>query len=342
MIPVKNIYHMLAYAFQSLRESGYASLEHEEFEHVDDLYAAILARGVADLLRRGLLRGYIVMREDMRSPRGKVEVPDTLKRHLMRRQRLSCLHDEYTEDILPNGVLKATLIRLARSANVREQTRTELKRLLPYLQHVQPVDLSQVRWSSLGLARRSAYYRMLLAICSMAYSRQMQSKQDHGVLRAFDDTQALSALFERFVRSYIQIHFPQYKTSASYIKWALDPGSDTLHLPAMRTDLTMKADDRTVILDTKYYGHTFQTYYNKQTLHSGNLYQLLSYLDNAQAAASVPVTGVLLYARADEAIAPDQVYSIHGKRLRVQTLDLNCAFAEIETQLHQLVTACFS
>ena len=45
MIPVQNIYHMLAYAFQILREQGYKSIATEQFDNVAELCAAILAKG---------------------------------------------------------------------------------------------------------------------------------------------------------------------------------------------------------------------------------------------------------------------------------------------------------
>ena len=42
-IPIKNIYHMLAYAFQVLKQSNYEKVAAEEFDNVQDLLAAILA-----------------------------------------------------------------------------------------------------------------------------------------------------------------------------------------------------------------------------------------------------------------------------------------------------------
>lgn len=41
-IPIRNVYYMLSYAFQALRQKEYRSLEAEEFSHVHDLLAAVL------------------------------------------------------------------------------------------------------------------------------------------------------------------------------------------------------------------------------------------------------------------------------------------------------------
>lgn len=47
MIPIQNVYHMLAYAFQVLHEQGYRDVATEQFSNVAELCAAILVKGTA-------------------------------------------------------------------------------------------------------------------------------------------------------------------------------------------------------------------------------------------------------------------------------------------------------
>ena len=54
MIPIRNVYYMLSYAFKALNEQGYKSIETEQFHNVADLCAAIIAKGVSLQLKRGL------------------------------------------------------------------------------------------------------------------------------------------------------------------------------------------------------------------------------------------------------------------------------------------------
>lgn len=56
MIPVQNIYYMLAYAFQVLNENGYKNIETEQFDNVGELCAAILSKGVSLQLKEVLAR----------------------------------------------------------------------------------------------------------------------------------------------------------------------------------------------------------------------------------------------------------------------------------------------
>lgn len=86
------------------------------------------------------------------------------------------------------------------------------------------------------------------------------------------------------------------------------------------------------------YGHTTQVQYDVNTLHSNNLYQIFTYVKN-KAAADGKVSGMLLYARTDEEIQPDNTYMMSGNRISVKTLDLNCDFSEITRQLNAIADA---
>jgi len=49
------------------------------------------------------------------------------------------------------------------------------------------------------------------------------------------------------------------------------------------------------------------------------------------------VSGLLLYAKTDEDIVPDNDYIIDGNRISVKTLDLNADFSDISKQLNTIV-----
>lgn len=49
------------------------------------------------------------------------------------------------------------------------------------------------------------------------------------------------------------------------------------------------------------------------------------------------VSGMLLYAKIDETVQPDQIYKMSGNRISVKTLDLNKDFSSIAEQLNGLV-----
>lgn len=86
MIRVQNIYHMLAYAFQVLREQGYRDIATEEFPNTAELCTAILIRGTNSQVKRGLGREYIDRTSALSTLRGKFEITDSVKtRSVLRR-----------------------------------------------------------------------------------------------------------------------------------------------------------------------------------------------------------------------------------------------------------------
>lgn len=111
-------------------------------------------------------------------------------------------------------------------------------------------------------------------------------------------------------------------------------------LPIMQSDIMLSKYDTVLIIDAKYYSHTTQMQYDMHTLHSGNLYQIFTYVKNKDTEfGDQPhkVFGILLYAATDEAIQPDNTYQMSGNKISVKTLDLNRDFSEIAAQLNAIV-----
>lgn len=70
-ILIKNIYYMLSYVFQTLNQSNYEEIAAEKFEDMQNLFAAILAKGIGFQLKQGLYREYRNCQEDLSVMRGK-------------------------------------------------------------------------------------------------------------------------------------------------------------------------------------------------------------------------------------------------------------------------------
>lgn len=109
MIRIQNIYHMLAYAFQILREQGYANCGTEEFENTADLLSAILAKGITVQIKCGLGRTYIEETESLSCLRGKIDVTESIKQQTVIKQQLVCTYDEFSVDSYMNRILKTTM-----------------------------------------------------------------------------------------------------------------------------------------------------------------------------------------------------------------------------------------
>lgn len=342
MIPIKNIYYMLSYAFQMLNEQGYKNLATEDFDNAGDLCAAILIRGISYQLKRGLGREYISETDTISAIRGKIEITESIKNQSMIRSQMVCTYDEFSVNSPLNQIIKSTVMLLLK-ADISKPRKKELRKLLVYFDDVSVVDVRSINWS-INYNRNNQTYRLLITICYLVVKGLLQSKSDGSVkMMDFLDEQRMCRLYEKFILEYYKKHYPQIRTAASLIDWALDDGIGTM-LPTMQSDIMLsyqKGDiDKTLIIDAKYYAHTTQVQYDIHTLHSNNLYQIFTYVKN-KAVKGGEVSGMLLYAKTDEDIYPNNEYQMSGNRVTVRTLDLNCDFENITAQLDSIVKTHF-
>lgn len=78
---------------------------------------------------------------------------------------------------------------------------------------------------------------------------------------------------------------------------------------------------------------------------STNLYQIFTYVKNREyqfGDTDNIVSGMLLYAKTDAVIQPDNIYQMHGNQISVRTLDLNLPFAEIAAQMDRIAESHFN
>ena len=342
MIPIKNIYYMLSYAFQMLNEQGYKNLATENFDNAGDLCAAILIRGISYQLKRGLGREYISETDTISAIRGKIEITESIKNQSMIRSQMVCTYDEFSVNSPLNQIIKSTVMLLLK-ADISKARKKELRKLMVYFDDVSVVDVRSINWS-INYNRNNQTYRLLITICYLVVKGLLQSKSDGSVkMMDFLDEQRMCRLYEKFILEYYKKHYPQIRTAASQIDWALDDGIGTM-LPAMQSDIMLSYQkgeiDKTLIIDAKYYAHTTQVQYDVHTLHSNNLYQIFTYVKN-KATKGGEVSGMLLYAKTDEETYPNNEYQMSGNKITVRTLDLNCEFENIAAQLDEIAKKHF-
>ena len=342
MIPVQNIYYMLSYAFQVLNEQGYKDIATEQFDNVAELCASILSKGIAVQLKRGLGKEYILQTEALSSLRGKIDITESIKTQSLLRKQLICTYDDFTVNSYLNRILKSTM-ELLLHADISKARKKALRKLMIYFADVDVLDIHTINWN-IRYDRNNQTYRMLVSICYLVVKGLLQTNTDGSTrLMDFIDEQRMCRLYEKFILEYYRKEHPDITARASQIPWQLDDGFSDM-LPIMQSDITLSKGNRTLIIDAKYYAHNTQTQYNVHTLHSGNLYQIFTYVKNKDAEygdVQHEVSGMLLYAKTDEQIQPDHVYHMSGNKISVRTLDLNCSFEEIAHQLNKIVAEHF-
>lgn len=335
---------MLSYAFTELKQGGYEDIAAEEFENMHNLLAAILMKGIGKQLKQGLYREYLNHKNDVITVRGKIDMPGTISHQMTRKRMLTCQYDELSENNLLNQILKTTILLLLRHSRVDQEYKDNLKKEMMFFSNVDVLEPKLIRWSAIRFQRNNSTYRMLIGLCQLILEGMLLTT-DSGERRlaSFFDEQRMNRLYEKFIFEYYTKECPQVKAAAAQIPWALDDSIGTM-LPIMQSDIMLTKGNKVLIIDAKYYTHTTQTFYDVHTLHSGNLYQIFTYVKNKDAEfGNRPhtVSGMLLYAATDEAIQPDNSYQMSGNRISVQTLDLNQDFSKISKQLNGIISQYF-
>ena len=343
-ILIRNIFHMLCYAFKVLKQRNYQDILSEEFAHVEDMLAAILSRGISQQLKQGLYKSYTTIEEHTNALRGKIDLYQTKRLQSMKIRRFDCIHDEFSPDNQLNQVLKATTLLMIHHPEVSQKQKVALRRVMSFFSSITDIDLYTVQWGRLQYHRNNRSYEMLMNICYMIWQSLLPSTSSGNIRFSLFDEESLPRLYETFLLEYYRQHYPALHATNKGIDWDIPEDTDPAMirlLPGMHSDITLRGNGLTLIIDAKFYQHALSSYMSKQMLHSANLYQIYTYVKNEDKSGSRKVGGLLLYARTTEEMSPFLSVVMGGNQIGVQSLDLNSPFREISSNLDSIVESFF-
>src|SRR5690625_1248880 len=170
-IPIRNIYYMLSYAYQTLNLGEYKQIGTEKFKNVKELYSEILLIGVPVLIRGGLSKDYISVEENSNVIKGKIDINSTIKKNALVNKKVAVVYDEFSEDILLNQIIKATLVYLSRSNQISRKKQRLFYGLLPYFTNVSDVELDLNLWKNVRYNRQNIRYQFIVDVCRYLYEQ---------------------------------------------------------------------------------------------------------------------------------------------------------------------------
>lgn len=333
-IPIRNIYYMLAYAYQTLNLAEYKNIGTEKFESVKDLYAEILLIGIPVLIRGGLTKDYISVEENSNVIKGKIDINSTIKKNALVNKKVNVVYDEFSENILLNQIIKATLVYLSHSNKICQKKRRKFYGMLPFFSEVADVELDLQLWKNVTYNRQNIRYQFIIDVCRFLYEELLFDESNTSrTMKEIHDEQRLSSLFEKFIYAFFKRE-TTYRVSHPQIHWLVDDGF-TDALPIMQTDLVLQKDKKTLIVDAKFYSENMAVRFKggEAKQKSANLYQIFTYINNWKKERDEVVAGMLLYAKTTEKQQPNHTYHIKGKEIFVFSLDLQQHFNGIKEDL---------
>jgi 5-methylcytosine-specific restriction enzyme subunit McrC len=226
-IPIRNVYALLAYAWKLLDFGPMAEVGAFEADTPADLLARLLANGLQALLRRGAYRAYLTREEDLRAPRGAVDVTRTVTGALRARRRVGCRFDELSYDVIENRAVKAAARALFACRNINPGLARSLRDACTRMDEVSDVELRADLLRRARVPRGHGSYGMLLHVCRFVLENLLPDEQGEGLrLRDFtrDDDQ-MARLFEDFVRGFLQHTLEDTIVRREHLGWVGASGS---------------------------------------------------------------------------------------------------------------------
>ena len=341
-IPIQNIYYLFCYAWGRFEESKVVDVGGVDSPELVDLLAKVLSSGLKRLIRMGIDRGYVVVKEDSSVLRGRVNINQSMRLKFQRALKLHCEFDEFQLDILTNQILKATTTRLLRVASIDSKVARELRSLSRVFDSVSELKLSKQLFRQVQIHRNNAFYDFLMKVCELLYDTTLPEKGGE-VYRFSDilrDEVNMAMVFENFVRNFLKLEQNEFSVSSINMDWdaKYDKGQPEI-LPQMKLDIHLAKKNQRIIIDTKYYFEALQFGRYKKTIRSPNLYQLFSYLKNSEArepaSAYSDAEGILLYPAVGNKIKFGA--TIQGHHVRVLTVNLDQPWQQIRSDLLTMV-----
>lgn len=339
-VPVQNVYYLLLYAWHLVGDRAATEVTAEGYTELQDLFAHVLADTVSRLLGRGLDRGYVTREAPLAGVRGKVDLPESIKRNHLSGARLHCSFHELEYDVLHNRIIRATLRRL-RSAGLDRRNQRKITQLHDKLDAVSDVEITRSDFRRVQLHRNNALYAYVLRICELIHEHLMvDPRTGRAVFREYQATpQGMGTLFEGFVRNFLHRHRdPGWSVASSRMEWFGRSGARGAidRIPRLEIDMVLAGPERRIVLDTKFYAEAFAGRGGTRKLISDHLYQVFAYVKNRDAHhPGVPHEGMLLYPVVTAPFAYD--FRMMDTEFHVRSIDLGQPWQEIDAAMRALL-----
>ncbi len=227
-------------------------------------------------------RDYVTLEDGLRTVRGRIDIARQLSIHQDRLVPLECRFQEYTEDILPNQIIKSALRRLITMPGLDVTLGRTLRQLLAAFSDVSEVEYPTSAVPNVTFTRLNRHWQGPTRLARLILSQEA-IKDELGATSGTAFTVDMNKVFEKFVEEIVSHEARNHGLE-------LHAQDDVKLTPKvnMTPDLILQiGSNRLGVGDSKYIEAESAEWPN------ANLYQLLAYC----VALGLP-RGLLIYASA--------------------------------------------
>jgi 5-methylcytosine-specific restriction enzyme subunit McrC len=207
------------------------------------------------------------------------------------------------------------------------------------LHGITEIQLTSHTFRRVQLHSNNRFYRFLMNVCSIIQSSSLidSVSGDYKFRDFVRDEREMARVFENFLFNFIRLEIPSWEVRRENIAWRASSSTDPnlIYLPRMQTDISIRRGLEYRIIDAKYYQRTMSEYLGSEKFHSGNLYQLMSYLSNSIRGEGNRTSGMLIYPQVDKWVYEN--YRVLDFEIVICTINLDQPWHGVRSDLLKLL-----
>lgn len=215
-----------------------------------EIFINMYLQEVRQLVKRGIKSTYVTQEDNLKYYRGKLLINQQIRTNLAHRERFYVTYDEFHPNRAENRLVKATLLKLQKLTSSAENAK-EINQLLTAFEMVEPSLNYQKDFSRVTIDRNTKDYEMLIQ-----WSKVFLMNKSFTTFSGDSTSRALLFPMESVYESYVAQQIRKMFCPEGWEVSSQDKGHYLFVEPkrqfALRPDIVLELDGRTVIMDTKW------------------------------------------------------------------------------------------
>lgn len=257
----KNVFYMLCYAVDELSRLQISDTDTENFESTLDVLCALMIESLKPWLKGSKNRDYRQKQIVTDKPYGKIDLYRSVASGVYSSGKLVCTVNKLSIDSEQNRVIKLAIAELIAACkhnmcDVCDENVVRLYRAMREFSAVSDITLAEYRRNYKLVSTDNVDCRPALAASKLILSMALPDDKSEGnnILQSRVDTDRLKYIFQKFVVNF-SLRYLSNKDGIHYVgpRSLSSERSSTGSITKYIMDLFIHANDKIIIIDTKWY-----------------------------------------------------------------------------------------
>lgn len=239
-----------------------------------EIFINMYLQEVRQLVKHGLRSSYVEQEDNLKFFKGKLVVGQHIKYNLAHKERFYVAYEEFHQNRPENRLVKATLEKLQKLTTSAENSK-EIRQLLIPFEMVESSVAYEKDFSKVVINRNTKDYENL-----MRWSKVFLMNESFSTFSGSTNSRALLFPMEAVYESYVARNMKKVLGAKGWDVVAQDRGYYLFTEPrkqfALRPDIILKKDGRTIIMDTKW-KKLFDDSGKNYGISQADMYQMYAY-----------------------------------------------------------------